>query len=255
MFITVGGELVIRDFLFNAWGNKYGTGELDNQVPAKLAHKLNIPRAAVAMVLEGGAIESDGKGTGMTTASCLFNDSRNPGLDRQIIIDTVKAALGFERLLVLPGGDIEGDDTDGHIDNLVRFLSPDILAVSKATVKNPAYAVTEANWDAAAKLQTRTGRPYQRVPLPVPDPIPFQYPGDRFTPPRKALLPASYANFVMANGSVFVPTFGQDNDDIACRRIDEATGKGWRVVPIPSEWLIVGQGGLHCLTQHQPTAG
>lgn len=251
-FVEVDGKLAIRDFGFNAWGEKYGDGAIDTQVPAKIAKYMGVACESVAMVLEGGAMESDGQGTGMTTASCLFHESRNPQMDRERIKQIVCDTLGFDRLHVLPGGDIEGDDTDGHVDNLVRFLGPDVLAISLAEAHHPAYALTQSNWDAAGLLQSAAGGRYERVALPVPEGISFAYPGDQWTAARELALPASYANFLLANGTVFVPTFGQAADDVACRRLESAVGRGWRVEPVRSEWLVIGQGALHCLTQQQP---
>ena len=246
LFVLCHGVKRIRAFGFNAWGCKYGTGELDAQTPAKIGRAMGFEVDAVPLVLEGGAIESDGRGTGMTTASCLYHPSRNPGKTHAQIEQTVCEALGFERLLVLPGGDVPGDDTDGHVDNLVRFLTPELLAVCRAEASQPAYAVTEANWAAA-----EAAGGYELLPLPVPEPVEFEYPGDRWTPARRELLPASHANFLMCNGAVFVPVFGQPSDDVACQRLDDALGPAWRIVPVRSEWLVVGQGVVHCLTQQE----
>lgn len=251
-FVIEDEQLIIRDFGFNAWGNKYGDGSVDHAVPEQIARSIGVTRTVESLVLEGGAIESDGQGTGMTTASCLFHPTRNPELNRETIIDHVTRSLGFKRLIILPGGDIEGDDTDGHIDNLARFLSPDIIAISTAEPGDPACETMKANARELSQHRRSDGQAYELVPLPVPNPIAFDYPGDAWTEARTISLPASYANFLMANGSVFVPTFGQASDDVACRRLEEALGSAWRVVAIRSEWLVVGQGGLHCLTQQQP---
>lgn len=251
-FVIEDGELVMRDFGFNAWGRKYGDGLIDNAVPGLIAARCGMRRTIEPMVLEGGGIESDGQGVGMTTASCLFHPSRNPSMEREAIIEQVKVSLGFEALLILPGGDIEGDDTDGHVDNLARFLSPDCMAMSVAEPGHAAYGVTQANLEAIQACRRRDGRGYEVVELPVPEPIGFEYPGDSWSPARTLSLPASYANFLMANGVVFVPVFGQGGDEVACGRLESALGSSWRVVPVESQWLVVGQGGLHCLTQQQP---
>lgn len=257
MFVIDGGQPVIVDFGYNAWGEKYGDGKIDNRVPRLLAEALGLSCMTVDLVLEGGGIECDGQGVGLTTASCLFHPSRNGDMPRQQVADTVCKALGFSTLHMLPGGDLPGDDTDGHIDNIARFLSPtqivmaDPAAARAAGVDETVAAMLERNLTAARELRTLEGEAYDLLLLPVPEPIHFDYPGDRWTPARRETLPTSYINFLVSNGALFLPVFGQSADDVAIRCL-EAAGLGLDIVPIPSRTLLVGQGGLHCLTQQQP---
>ncbi len=245
--LTEDDRLHVHDFRFNSYGHKYDPPRTDDAVTRQLAERLGLPRTYHDVVLEGGSIEVNGDGVLMTTASCLLNPNRNPRLSRRDLESLLSDTLGVDGFLWLDGP-LSGDDTDGHIDTLARFIGPDVIAAPRTHADDPDHALLEHNW------RTLTDdRRFELVALPTPRPIVFDFPGDRFTPPRRERLPAGYANFLIANGSVFVPTYGQPADDDACRALDDAM-PSHRVVPIPSDVLVVGQGVLHCLTMQQPAA-
>ncbi|MBB6429714.1 agmatine deiminase family protein [Algisphaera agarilytica] len=232
---TTMPQLVIQDFRFNGWGDKYETRALDDAVSGKLAEALGLPIVKHDQVLEGGALETDGRGTLLTTTDCLLNPSRNGPTDRDTMEQLLNDALGITRTIWL-SAQLPGDDTDGHIDNAARFVSPDSVVV------HPAIDTTPLR-DAGLNV----------IELPAVDPIFYDYPGDRFGPAQRMQLPCSYANFLIANGRIFVPTFGQPADDRALRLLDDAM-PNHTPVPIRSNHLVVGQGALHCLSMQQPAA-
>lgn len=243
--------LAAHDFVFNGWGGKYEDRSLDDQVPVAIARHLGIPLFQHDLVLEGGSIEVNGAGTVMTTEQCLCNPNRNPGLSREQIVERLHAALGTRHVIWLPGG-IVGDDTDGHIDDLARFVAPDHVVASRDPRGiSPDHEMLERNWRALESARDQDGRPLQLTPLPVPEPILYRFPPDRFGPGGVNPVPASYANFLIANDAVLVPTFGQKTDDLALRTLEQVlprhTLHGCR-----AEHLVVGLGALHCLSQQQP---
>ncbi len=236
-----------HDFHFNTWGGKYEVRALDDVVPQHVARELGVPIWVHDFVLEGGSVEVNGRGTVMTTEQCLLNPNRNPGLTRAQIEAKLHETLGTRHVIWLPGG-IEGDDTDGHIDDVARFISPDTVAVvsaSPGSPDHPDYKVISANVRALRGAADQAGRPLHIVELPVPQTIMYDYPDG------KGVVPASYANFLIANGHVFVPIFGQTADDQALGVLAEAM-PGYSVVPVRAESLVVGLGALHCLSQQQP---
>ncbi|MEX1016197.1 MAG: agmatine deiminase family protein [Phycisphaeraceae bacterium] len=244
------GDLAAHDFHFNGWGGKYEQRDRDDVVPQHIARQLGLPLWVHDLVLEGGSIDVNGQGTLLTTEQCLLNPNRNPHLSRQQIEARLHETLGTTHVIWLPGG-IEGDDTDGHIDDIARFIAPDTVAALRAPQHHPDHAMLERNWQVLRQARGQNGRPFTLVELPVPDPIHFDYPADRFGPGGPAPLPASHANFLITNGTVFVPTFGQPSDDAALRTLEQAM-PGYTILGVRSEWLIVGLGALHCLSQQQP---
>ncbi|MEX2671846.1 MAG: agmatine deiminase family protein [Phycisphaeraceae bacterium] len=242
--------LALHDFHFNGWGGKYEHRDQDDVVPQHIARQLELPVWVHDFVLEGGSIDVNGAGTVLTTEQCLLNPNRNPGFSREQIEARLHNALGTRRVIWLPGG-IEGDDTDGHIDDIARFIAPDTVAASRAAQTHPDHAMLERNWSALQQARDQDDHKLKLVELPVPETITFDYPADRFGPGGPAPLPASYANFLITNGAVFVPTFGQATDDRALRTLDDAM-PGHTILPVRSEWLVVGLGALHCLSQQQP---
>jgi len=229
-------QLVVHDFRFNAWGNKYESQLRDDVVTSQLAEALGLPCYRHEYVLEGGALETDGRGTLLTTTDCLLSPTRNGPADRETIEQRLHETLGITRTLWLttPPGGLPGDDTDGHIDNAARFVNGDTVALHPAIDDTP---LREAGLNV--------------LRLPGVEPIFYDYPADNTGPSRRAQLPASYANFLIANGRVFVPTFGQPSDDLALRLLDDAM-PDHTPVPIRANHLLVGQGALHCLSMQQP---
>jgi agmatine deiminase len=229
-------QLTLHDFRFNSWGNKYEDRPLDDAVTAQLAKHLNLPIHRHNINLEGGAIDTDGRGTLLTTSTCLLHPSRrspDTPVSREAWEQLLHDTLGINRTIWLEA-DLPGDDTDGHIDNAARFLSSDLVAIHPAIDPQPILA---------ADLDILT--------LPTPQPRTYDYPAIGDEPARTAPLPMSYANFLFANGHLFVPTFKDPADDVALRILDDAL-PNHTIISIPADWLVVGQGALHCLSMQHP---
>ena len=232
---------VVVDWDYNAWGGKYPPHDLDDAVPTKIAELLELPVYAPGMILEGGSIEVNGSGTLLTTRSCLLNPNRNPTLTQEQIEDRLKAFLGTPNILWLGDG-IEGDDTDGHIDDLTRFVNrTTVVTVVEPDVEDPNHQPLEENLHALASLKAEDGSPLNIVPLPMPARI-----------DREGLrLPASYANFYIANSVVLLPVFNDAADAVAVSVLEQAF-PGRRIAAIDCREIIWGLGAFHCLTQQQP---
>jgi agmatine deiminase len=230
------------DWQYNAWGGKYPPFDKDNEVPRRIAELQGRRRFEPGIILEGGAIEGNGRGTLLTTESCLLNPNRNASLDRQATEQYLRDYLGVTNILWLTGGEVAGDDTDGHIDQIARFVSPTTVVV--AVCDDPSeenYGPTQQNLTELQNLRDEQGQPLTVVPLPLPRPL--------FVDDQR--LPASYCNFLIANGCVIVPQF----DDPADRRAIEILAElmpDREVVGSPSLDLVWGLGSFHCLTQQEP---
>lgn len=235
------GELAISDWIFNSWGGKYGPWDLDDVVPTRIGETLGLPVHAPGIVLEGGSIDVNGRGTLLTTESCLLNPNRNPCLSRSQIEETLRDQLGVPRIFWLGEG-IEGDDTDGHIDDLARFVAPStVVTVVEQDPADRNYKPLLENLRQLYAMTDESGRPLEVVTLPMPRPLYFE--GRR--------LPASYANFYIGNGAVLVPTYDDPNDETALRTLARVFPER-RVVPIRCTDLVWGLGAIHCVTQQQP---
>jgi agmatine deiminase len=243
----VGQGLAYNDWLFNAWGDKYAELKKDNSIPSRLESVLNVPRFEPGIVLEGGSIEVNGAGVLLTTEQCLLNPNRNPQLDRAGVEQCLKDYLGVGKVLWLAEG-IVGDDTDGHIDDLARFVSPSLIVC--AVEEDPADANYELLQDNLERLQHMTDaqdRSFEIVTIPMPGIV-----GGASTETRNLdRLPASYANFYIANGVVLAPLFGHANDVRALETLRRLFPNR-RVVGIHCEPLLWGMGTIHCVTQQQP---
>lgn len=245
--INAHGELAYNDWIFNAWGNKYEELKRDDSIPERLEAVLNLPRFEPGIVLEGGSIDVNGAGCVLTTEQCLLNPNRNPSLTINEIEEYLRQHLGVEKILWLGEG-IVGDDTDGHIDDIARFVSPRIIVCAEE--EDPSDANYQLLQDNLIRLQSMTdvkGNPFEIVRLPMPGVV-----GGKSTETRDLeRLPASYANFYIANNTVLVPIFGHENDsralDILQRLIPDRN-----VVGINCEPLVWGMGTIHCVTQQQP---
>jgi len=242
--------LAAHDFRFDAWGGKYADRAGDDAVGRRMMAALGLPGWVHDWVMEGGAIEVDGEGTLMTTAPWLDRAGREAGVDRDRVLERLHAALGTHRSVVLPAG-IAGDDTDGHIDEVARFLGPRAVAVVTAEEGHPDHAAGEANLAVVSEAVTSRGGRFDVVPLPSPPAMHFDFPPDGFQPGGAAMLPCSYANFFISNGTLFVPVFGVQTDERAIAALSRAMPP-YRVQPVRAEWLAVGLGTLHCLTMQQP---
>jgi len=234
-------RLAAVDWEYNAWGGKYPPYDLDNEIPRRIAEFRGCPRFEPRMVLEGGAIDVNGAGSLLATESCLLNPNRNPGMDRAAIEKKLRDFLGVDQILWLGRG-IEGDDTDGHVDDLARFVSADtIVAAVETNRSDPNFEPLRENLERLKRMRSFSGKRFQIVELPMPAPVWEQ--GVR--------LPAAYLNFYIANEKVIVPVFGDRRDEEAVAAL-EALFKPRRVEALDCREIIWGLGAAHCLTQQEP---
>ena len=230
-------KAILLDFCFNGWGEKFKAA-LDNAINRHL-YDQGLVRGTyedhLDFVLEGGSIESDGKGTVFTTTCCLMAPHRNQSLTQAQIEDRLKQYLGAERIVWINHGSLIGDDTDGHIDTLVRICPDDTLLYIGADADHPDLLAME---EELRTLRTIDGRPYRLLQLPLPRPI---YDGDD-------RLPATYANYLVINGAVLVPTYAQPDLDAEALRTIALAYPDREIVPIDCRPVIRQHGSLHCCT-------
>jgi agmatine deiminase len=234
-------ERAVVDWGYNAWGGKYPPFDLDDAVPQHVAKLRDLPLFSPGIVMEGGSIEVNGQGTVLTTESCLLNPNRNPQLTKAQIEQYLRDYLGVTSVLWLGEG-IVGDDTDGHIDDITRFVNP--TTVVTAVEKDPEddnYGLLQENLKRLRSMRNQDGKPLRVVELPMPGAVEHQ--GQR--------LPASYANFYIANGIMLVPTYRHPNDAKALA-ILQGEMPDCRVIGIDSTELIWGLGSFHCISQQEP---
>lgn len=245
VFIRNGesGSLKIIDFEYNAWGWKYPPFDEDDGVPTLIGEKLGIPVVDCPMILEGGSVEVNGQGALITTESCLLNPNRNPEMSRAEIEGMLKGYLGVQQIIWLGEG-IEGDDTDGHVDDLTRFVDPDtVVTVIEEDENDPNCEPLRENLTKLQSTELGPDRPLHVKTLPMPSKLVRD--GQR--------LPASYANFYIANQVVLLPVFNDRNDAWAIAVLKESFPER-EIVPIDCRELVWGLGAFHCLTQQQPAA-
>jgi agmatine deiminase len=243
MFLTREGEprLAVVDWDYNAWGWKYPPFDEDDEVPARVAELLGTLAYKPGMVLEGGSIDVNGAGTLLTTSSCLLNPNRNPDMTKAEIEQRLKDYIGVKSLLWLGDG-IAGDDTDGHVDDLTRFVSHDtVVTVIEEDESDENFEPLQRNLALLREMCVEDGVPIKVHTLPMPGKIVKQ--GQR--------LPASYANFYIANKVVLMPVF-KDTGDAWAVSVLQSTFPKRKVVAIDCRELIWGLGAFHCLTQQQP---
>ena len=242
IFLTrdVDPKLAIVDWDYNAWGNKYPPFDLDEVVPTRIAQFLDLPVFYPRMILEGGSIDPNGAGVLLTTESCLLNPNRNPQLSRGEIEQRLRNYLSVREIFWLGDG-IAGDDTDGHIDDLARFVSErTVVTAVEENRDDENYKPLRQNLARLREMKI-DNRKLDIITLPMPKKI-----------VREGLrLPASYANFYIANNCVLVPTFTDSNDQAALSIFEELFPER-RVIGIDCRELIWGLGTFHCLTQQQP---
>ena len=236
------GSIVFLNFRYNAWGGKFSPWDLDDAVVGKLSGHVGIPSLSVPFICEGGALECNGKGTLLTTESVILNPNRNSGMTRSKAEFLFRKYLGVEKVLFLKSG-LEGDDTDGHIDTLARFFSENGVLAPLPGKNSPEYEVLARNFRDLEKMETALGNALNVLPLPHPDT--FHAPDSW----RQEILPATYANFVIVNGGVLVPTYGQRKDEEAMEVISSVF-PGREVVGVDCSRIILEGGALHCLTQN-----
>lgn len=231
----------VVDWGYNAWGEKYPPFDLDDVIPTKIANHFGLPLFTPPIVMEGGSVEFNGAGTVLTTTSCLLNENRNPHLTKEQIEQYLKEFYGQEQVLWLGDG-IVGDDTDGHIDDITRFVNEDtVLTVVEENPEDENYQPLQENLEALKKMTLLDGRKLNIVELPMPAPVIYE----------DTRLPASYANFYIANKVVVVPIFNDKNDERALQII-QSCFPGRKVIGINSVDIIWGLGSFHCLSQQEP---
>ncbi|SPZ93017.1 Putative agmatine deiminase [Sphingobacterium multivorum] len=234
-------QKAVVDWGYNAWGGKYPPFDLDDIVPTRIATTFNLPLFVPDIVMEGGSVEFNGAGTIMTTTACLLNKNRNPHLTKEQIETYLKEFYGQEQVLWLGDG-IVGDDTDGHIDDITRFVNENtVLTVVEEDPTDENYEILQENLATLRSFRLLNGEPLHIVELPMPAPVIYD----------ETRLPASYANFYIANDIVVVPIFNDKNDQ---RALDIIQGcfPTRKVIGINSVDIIWGLGSFHCLSQQEP---
>lgn len=232
---------VIVDWNYNAWGNKYPPFDLDDVIPTLIGKHFNLPVFHPGIVMEGGSVEFNGKGSLMTSKACLLNENRNPHLNQSQIENYLCNFYGVSQILWVDDG-IIGDDTDGHIDDTVRFVNEDtVITVVESDQQDENYGLLQTNLKQLKAMRLISGKQLNIVELPMPDPVIYE----------DQRLPASYANFYISNKHVIVPTFRSDKDDKALQIIAQCFPNR-ETVGIDSTDIIWGLGSFHCLSQQEP---
>jgi agmatine deiminase len=234
-------QKAIVDWGYNAWGGKYPPFDLDDVIPTKIGEHFGLPVYHPGIVMEGGSVDFNGAGTLLTTTACLLNPNRNPQLNQQQIEGYLRNYYGVEQVLWLGDG-IVGDDTDGHIDDITRFVNTDtVVTVVEENKHDDNYHLLQENLQTLKTMRLLNGKQLNIVELPMPDPVIYD----------DQCLPASYANFYIANASVIVPTYRCGNDDKALSILQQCFPDR-AVVGIDSTDIIWGLGSFHCLSQQEP---
>jgi agmatine deiminase len=243
-FVVKDNQKAVVDWGYNAWGGKYPPFDLDDVIPTKIANHFNLPLFTPDIVMEGGSVEFNGAGTILTSTACLLNENRNPHLNKEQIESYLKEFYGAEQVLWVGDG-IIGDDTDGHIDDITRFVNEDtVLTVVESNPLDENYLLLHENLNELKAMRLPNGKPLNIIQLPMPSPVIYE----------DTRLPASYANFYIANAAVIVPTFRDVNDKIALEIIQTAFPDR-PVIGIDSTDIIWGLGSFHCLSQQEPLVG
>lgn len=242
IFVKNNSKIKMTKWIFNAWGGKYEQLMHDNSVVDQMIPLLgDIEVTKPGIILEGGSIEVNGNGTLLTTEQCLLNQNRNKHLNKEQIEDYLKQHLGVSHIIWLKEG-IAGDDTDGHIDDIARFVGPNtILCATEQTKSDDNHQILNHNLETLKNAKNEKGEPFEVKELPMPGRVDSPY----------GRLPASYANFYIGNGVVLLPTFNHKNDQKAISILEE-NFPNRKVVPIYCEPLVWGLGAIHCVTQQQP---
>lgn len=234
-------QKAIVDWGYNAWGDKYPPYDLDDVVPTKIAEHFGLPVYHPGIVMEGGSVDFNGRGTVLTTTACLLNKNRNPQLNQGQIERYLMNYYGVEQVLWLGDG-IVGDDTDGHVDDITRFVNEDtVVTVVEDDKNDDNYHILQENLESLKTMRLLNGKQLNIVELPMPDPVVY----------LDQRLPASYANFYIANTSVIAPTYRSNNDQRALDILQQCF-PGRKVIGIDSTDIIWGLGSFHCLSQQEP---
>ena len=238
---AAGREPIAVCWGWNAWGGKYPPWNRDAGVSSAIASRLGLESIVPGVVLEGGAIETDGAGTLLVNARCVVDDRRNPGLDRAVMEGILRERLAIDRVIWV-GGELAGDDTDGHIDQLARFVAPGrVVAARQPDRDDPNHAALEANLALLHDAVDAVGRRLEVIPIDIPPRFSFE----------GVQLPASHLNFYVANGAVLVPVFDAATDAAAVRTLADCFPQR-RIVPVDCRAVVRGRGAVHCITRDQP---
>ncbi len=238
--------LVGLDWKFNAWGGKYPPFDDDARAAEQICRTLGSMRSMSAMHCEGGALETDGQGTLLTTSSCLLSATRNPGWTREMVEAELMRQLGVQKIVWVDGGGLLGDDTDGHIDQLARFIAPGVVVAASSSVRSdPNYSGLAENVRILNQSHLASGEALTVHILPTPPP--------RIVDGQR--VPESYCNFLFANGILLLPTFRSEPTDRAAIELLTQLLPGRKIVPLDAFDLIWGRGAFHCASQQQPEAG
>lgn len=238
---NAANKKVIVDWNYNAWGDKYPPYDLDDVIPTRIAEYYGLPVYYPGIIMEGGSVEFNGAGTLLTSTACLLNPNRNSHLNQEQIEGYLRNYYGVEQILWVDEG-IVGDDTDGHIDDTVRFVNADtVLTVIEPNKQDENHAILQHNLKQLQQMRLLNGKQLNIVELPMPDAVVYE----------DQRLPASYANFYISNQHVIVPTFRCDKDDQALSIIQQCFPER-TVVGIDSTEIIWGLGSFHCLSQQEP---
>ncbi|MBL8030291.1 MAG: agmatine deiminase family protein [Candidatus Doudnabacteria bacterium] len=244
-----GAPLAIASFTFNIWGNKFPDLEIDKQIPEKVSSWTNLPLIKSDIVLEGGSLDVNGEGLCLTTEQCLLNENRNPGRSKEDVEKELERLLGVKKTIWLKKG-LVNDHTDGHIDEIARFVSPDTVVVAyEENEKKENYKILNENYEQLLKETNLNGKALNVVKLPIPH---VQFKDAPAGNVAGSIAPVSYTNFYIGNEVVVVPVFEDVNDQKALKIIQDLFPTR-KVVPLHSLDLAYGGGGIHCLTQQQPT--
>jgi agmatine deiminase len=240
--VNPAGEVAGVDWRWNAWGGKYAEHERDAAVAGEVLKHLEMRRYEAPFVLEGGAIHTDGEGTLLSTESCLLNPNRNPGVGRAEMEELLAAYLGIRKVIWLGEG-LKDDETDGHVDNLACFARPGVvLALTSSDPADANHAPLKDNLERLRAATDAQGRTFEVIEIEQPRPR-YQADGRR--------IAASYINFYIANSAVIMPAF-EDAQDTAAYETITRLFPGREVVQVPAVDIVVGGGGIHCITQQQP---
>jgi agmatine deiminase len=225
---------------YNAWGDKYPS-DLDDRIPELIAGRFGLPVYFPGIVMEGGAVDFNGKGTLLTTTACLLHPNRNPGLSQAVIEEYLIEYYGVEQALWLDDG-IAGDDTNGHVDDITRFFREDaVVTVVEPNRSDYNHEPLAKNLQLLKKMRLLSGKQFDIAEIPMPSPVIYE----------DQRLPASYANFYIGNRSVIVPTYRCKQDDVAMRTLEECFPDR-KIIGIDSTEIIWGLGSFHCLSQQEP---
>ena len=239
---NAANKKVIVDWGYNAWGDKYPPYDLDDVIPTLIGKEYNIPVYHPGIVMEGGSVDFNGRGTLLTTTACLLNKNRNPHLNQKQIEEYLQSYYGVEQILWLGDG-IVGDDTDGHIDDITRFVNEDtVVTVIEESKSDENYHLLQENLKELKQMRLLNGKQLNIVELPMPSPVIYE----------EQRLPASYANFYISNAAVVVPTYRDKKSDTKALDILTSCFSDRKVIGIDSTDVIWGLGSWHCLSQQEP---